>query len=135
MGKKVVLDTNILISALGWNGKPRIIFEKCVDRAIELFICKEQIDELRRVMDYPKFSFTEEQKRTFVSIILEIATLVEITCTLKIIEEDPDDNMILETAIIGGVNIIVTGDPHLLKLKKFGKIKIITAAEYLKKNR
>ena len=63
MGKtKVLLDSNIFISALGWNGKPRVIFEKCLHGELELVTSASQLDELMRVMDYPKFKFTEEQK-------------------------------------------------------------------------
>ena len=132
MGKtKVLLDTNILISALGWSGKPKVIFEKCLHGELELVTSPNQIEELERVMDYPKFNFTEEQKATFISIILEIATMVEITNKLKVIVDDPDDNVILETAIVGNVGYLISGDPHLLKLKEFAKVKIVTASEFL----
>jgi len=82
-------------------------------------------------MDYPKFNFTEEQKARFISIILEIATMVEITGKVKVIVDDPDDNAILETAVVGNVQYLVSGDPHLLKLKEFAKVKILTASEFL----
>jgi len=132
MGKtKVLLDTNILISALGWSGKPKVIFEKCLHGELELVTSPNQIDELKRVMDYPKFNFSEEQKATFISIILEIATMVEITGKVNVVVDDPDDNAILETAIVGNVQYLVSGDPHLLKLKEFAKVKIVTASEFL----
>jgi len=131
MGKKVVLDTNIFISALGWKGKPRQIFQKCINDELELVTSPQQISELVRVMGYPKFNFTQEEKDTFVSIILEIARLVYITEKVKVIKEDPDDDIILETASVGNVDYIVSGDPHLLRLKEFGKVKMITANEFL----
>ena len=61
MGKKVVLDTNVLISALGWGGNPKMIFIKCIDGHLSLVTSKEQLDELQRVLEYPKFGFTETQ--------------------------------------------------------------------------
>lgn len=132
MGKtKVLLDTNILISALGWNGKPRQIFQECINGRLELVTSPEQIAELCRVMNYPKFNFTEYQKDTFVSIILEIASMVEITGKVKVIEEDPDDDVILEIAVIGNADYLVSGDPHLLNLKKFTSVRIVSAAEFL----
>ena len=132
MGKtKVLLDTNILISALGWSGKPKVIFEKCLHGELELVTSPNQIEELKRVMNYQKFNFTEEQKATFISIILEMATIVEITDKIKVIVDDPDDNAILETAIVGNVQYLISGDPHLLKLKEFAKVKIVTASEFL----
>ncbi|MBI1972511.1 putative toxin-antitoxin system toxin component, PIN family [Candidatus Woesearchaeota archaeon] len=132
MGKtKVLLDSNIFISALGWKGKPSVIFEKCLSGELELVTSANQLDELMRVMDYPKFNFTEEQKQTMLGIITAIATVVEIPKKLNVIEEDPDDNVILETAIVGNVDYIVSGDPHLLRLEKFGRIKIVTVNEFL----
>ena len=129
--KRVVLDTNIFISALGWNGKPKRIFEQCIDGKLELITSPEQMNELRRVMEYPKFNFTEDQKERLVSIIMEIATMVEIFGKVNIIKDDPDDNMIVETAIVGNAGYIVTGDPHLLQLKEFAKIRIVTANDFL----
>ena len=86
MGKtKVLSDSNIFISALGWKGKPKIIFDKCLNGELGLVISADQLDELVRLMDYPKFNFTEEQKAMFISIILEIATVVEISGKVKII--------------------------------------------------
>ncbi len=132
MGKtKVLLDSNIFISALGWKGKPRVIFEKCLHGELELVTSADQLDELMRVMDYPKFNFTEEQKQTMLGIITAIATVVEIPKELKVIEEDPDDDIILETAVVGNADYVVSGDPHLLNLEKFGQIKIVTANEFL----
>ena len=131
MGKKVVLDTNIFISALGWKGKPRQLFQKCINGELELVTSPQQISELMRVMSYPKFSFTQEEKDTFISIILEIARLVYITGKIKVIKEDPDDDAILETASLGKADYIISGDTHLLKLKEFGKVKIATANEFL----
>lgn len=128
--KKVVLDTNILISALGWKGKPKQIFQQCAKGILELFTSKEQIKELNRVMNYPKFKFKDEQKETFSSIVLETATLVEIKGDLKVIEKDPDDDIILEIALISNADYIISGDPHLLNLEEFRGIKILSASEF-----
>ncbi len=132
MGKtKVLLDTNIFISAVGWKGKPKVIFEKCLNGELELVTSPEQMEELQRVLEYPRLQFTEKQKETFISLILEIATMVEITGKVKVIEEDPDDDIMIETAVVGNVDYIISGDPHLLKLKEFAKVKIVTANEFL----
>ena len=70
---------------------------------IELVTSADQLAELMRVMEYPKFKFTEEQKQTMLGIITAIATVVEISKQLKVIEDDPDDDVILETAVVGNV--------------------------------
>jgi hypothetical protein len=59
--RKVTLDTNILVSALGWKGNPHKIL-KVIDGELDLFISSAQSEEPSRVLDYPKFGFTEEQK-------------------------------------------------------------------------
>ena len=131
--KKIVLDTNILISAFGWKGKPREIYEKVLEKEFELIISKKQIEELERVLNYPKFDFDEDKKARFLAILMETATIVETSDNLKIIEEDPDDNVILESAVESNVSFLVSGDPHLLEIKKFGEVEIISAAEFLEK--
>ncbi len=120
MGKaKAALDTNILISALGWYGNPRKVFEKAVNGEIELIISEEQFNELSDALDYPKFEFTEEQKDRFKALVLAVATLVKPVEKIDAIKQDPDDNMILECAVAGKAGFIVTGDTDLLELKEF----------------
>lgn len=129
--KKVILDTNILISALGWEGKPREIFNRIVKGKFELVTSPEQIAELSEAINYPRLGFTEEQKLRFLALVLETASLVESKEKLDIIKEDPEDNRILECAISSDADYIVTGNKHLLKLKKFRETKIITAKKFL----
>jgi len=131
MGKKLVIDTNTLISALGWEGKEHKLFTLIIERKFELIISTQQLVELKRVMDYPKFKFTEEQKQKFLSIIYEIATIITVSEKLKLIKEDPDDDIIIETATEGKANHIITGDPHLLNIKGYQKIPILTTTEFL----
>jgi putative PIN family toxin of toxin-antitoxin system len=131
MGKKVVLDTNLLISALGWKGKPREIFDKAIRGKFKLVISTKQLAELSETMDYPKLGFTEEQKLRFLALVLEISSLIEPKEKLTIIKEDPDDNEVLECAVSCNADYIISGDRHLLKLKEFKGIKILTAKKFL----
>ena len=132
MGKKrIVLDTNILISALGWKGNPRVIFDRVIAGEFELILSYKQLNELLRVLNYPKFKFTDEQKDRFLSILLEVATLVKTESEVNVIKEDPSDNVILEPANEMKVDYIISGNDHLLKLKEFKGAKIITAKEFL----
>ena len=129
--KKVVLDTNILISALGWEGNPRAIFKKAIDKEFELILSSKQLGELLRVLNYPKFKFTDEQKERFLSILLSMAALVKTKSEIDIIKEDPDDNIILEPANEMKISYIISGNEHLLKLKEFKDAKIVTAKKFL----
>ena len=123
----MTLDTNILISAFGWDDKPRQIFEKVIDGEIVMIIS----EELSEVLDYPRLNFTEEEKDRFKSIVLGISTLVKPDEKINIIKKDPDDNMILEAAVAGQADFIITGDTDLLVLKEFRGIRIVTAREFI----
>jgi putative PIN family toxin of toxin-antitoxin system len=131
--EKIVVDTNILISALGWDGKPRALFMRILDGKHELILSRKQFIEIKRVLDYPKFGFSPEQKDCFLKILLRISALVETKIELDIIKEDYSDNMLLECAIEKKAKYIVSGDRHLRKLKNYKGVKILTASEFLKK--
>lgn len=57
MGTKIVLDTNVFVSAIGWKGASREIFKDCIEGNLELFISTEIFDEIKRVLNHPKFKF------------------------------------------------------------------------------
>ena len=99
-----------------------------------MILSPQQFREFCRVLDYPKFNFSEIQKNKFKNLILEIATLIQPQKEVNIIKEDPDDNLILESALAGDVNYIITGDQHLLKLKQFERIKITTPRDFINFN-
>lgn len=130
--KRVVLDTNILVSSLGWKGNPYRIFKLILDGKFKLIMAKKQLQELSRVLDYPRLDFNEKQKCRLLSIIDKLAIIVETYDKVDVVKEDPPDNVILESAILNNVDFIVSGNIHLLKLKKFGKCRIVTASEFLR---
>lgn len=129
--KRVVLDTNVLVSAFGWEGIPHKIFESAVEGELELIVSYDQLSELRRVLEYPKFGFTENQRQRFIMIVLEVATIAEPMEKIDIVKDDPDDNIILECAVAGNAHYIVTGDRHLLGLKEFRGIRILNPREFI----
>lgn len=135
--KKVVLDTNTLISGLLWDGNEARIIEKAERKEIHLFESMEILDELEGVLKREKFSkklvgkeYTVEKA---VAKIALIATLVEAGHTINVIKEDPDDNLVLECAISAQATAIVSGDSHLLNLKTYAGIDINTASEFIKR--
>ena len=83
-------------------------------------------------LNYPKFEFTDEQKERFKSLVSATATFVEIMIKLDLVKEDPQDNKILECAVAADADFIVSGDEHLLSIKKLGRIEITSASEFLK---
>ena len=132
MGKnRVVLDTNVLISAFGWRGNPHAIMEEVISGDLELAISPDQIRELRRALDYPKFDFSGEQKERFLTLLLEIGILVEPAERITALKEDPDDNIILECAVAGNAGFVVTGDKRFLDIREFRGIRIVTPREFV----
>ena len=128
--KKIVIDTNNLISALGWEGNSRDLLRKAIDKEYELIISIKQLEELKNVLDYPKFRFSEDQKRKFLEIIFKIAAVIKTKLKLDACV-DKKDNMLLECAVEGKADYLISGDDHLLRLKKFRNARIVSVKEFL----
>jgi len=129
---KVVLDTNIYISALGWNGPERSLYELCLDGRVDLFISNFIVNELLRVLAYPKFKFPLPHRIAFIQDLLRVANTVEVVSIPDLIADDPDDNNILACAEAAGADYLITGDSHLLNYTSFGSTLICAAAPFLK---
>lgn len=125
----VVFDTNIFVSAIFWQkGNPHRLFEFAIAQKIKAFISVEILGELLRVLrrDFPG---QEETVLDYLSLILKHFKIVEAKAKLDVVKDDPEDNKIVECAEAAGADYIVTGDKHLLDLKSYKRIKVITAAE------
>src|SRR3989344_8051910 len=125
----VVLDTNVLIPITIWDFSlaQKVLF-KLLESNFKIFISLDILKEYKRAI-IRDFNFSEEQAQGLINEILLFANLIEIIEKVDIIKEDPDDNKILECAIASNSNYIITYDKHLLKLKEFKSIKIITPEE------
>ncbi len=126
-----MLDTNVLVSALGWGGPPREVLFLALAGEFALITSKPQLLELEKVLNYPRFSFSHEEKRLFTSKLLEVAIIVGVSGSLKVIEKDPDDDVILETALEGNADFLISGDRHLLELREYRGVKILPPADFL----
>jgi putative PIN family toxin of toxin-antitoxin system len=132
VGTKIVLDTNVFVSAFGWKGSPHRILLKCIDKTCLLYISPALVYELIKVLSYKKFNFSPSEIEEFLSIIFETAILVEPAFSLDVIHNDPSDNRILECAVAATCDYIVTGDRHLLEIRTFKGISIITPENFIK---
>ena len=128
---KIVLDTNVLISAIVFGGKPRKILEAVIRGELTLFLSEGILDEIGAVLQRPKFGFPAEVIRTTLSELHTIGTIVTPSKRIFEIQEDPDDNRIVECAVEGSANYIVSGDTHLLNLREYQNIRIVSPDEYL----
>jgi putative PIN family toxin of toxin-antitoxin system len=128
---KVVLDTNILISAIVFGGKPRELLEAAIKGKIQLLLTEEIIEEMRGVLEGKKFQFPGEITDLIVHEIESFAEIVKPKERLKVIENDPEDNRVLECARESKADYIVSGDFHLLGIKEFAGTKILMPGEFL----
>jgi len=127
----VVFDTNVLLSGLGWRGSPYRCLELARTGQIKAITCQELLDELLEKLKQ-KLNFTDSQITDTLFDLLSFLQVVKISNTLNVIITDPDDNMVLECAVMGHANYIVTGDKkHLLPLKSYQGIEIVNAADFL----
>ncbi len=133
---KITLDTNILISATFWDGASAKIIDRIENKKIDLILSKEIIEEYSEVLNYKEIQNKIQNKNLEIKkSIGKVIALSEIVIPQKkfnIVKNDPDDNKIIECAVEGNVNYIITNDKHLLKLKEFRGIKIIKPEELLK---
>jgi len=136
MGKiKAVLDTNILVSLLFKKGLAKE-FSKLMEKgSVEFYSSEEILGELARVLTYPKieqvFKKAGINKTTALESIIEILKIVNPKVKVDAVKSDPLDNKVLECALEAGANYVVSGDRHLLELRRFRKIEILTAREFL----
>jgi putative PIN family toxin of toxin-antitoxin system len=128
---KIVLDTNILISAIVFGGKPRGVLEATIKGQIKLVLTEEIIEEMRRVLEGKKFQFPGEITDLIVHEIESLVEIVKPKERLTVIENDPEDNRVLECAQESKADYIVSGDFHLLGIKEFAGTKILTPGEFL----
>jgi len=127
----VVFDTNILISALlSTNGNPFRCLALAKIGQIESVTCNEILDEFAEKLII-KFRFSQEMAQPAVEEVRNFSRLVEISTELKTVDADPDDDMVVECAVVGGATHIVTGDKHLLSLGKYQEITIVKATEFI----
>lgn len=132
MKQTLVFDTNILISGYLWTGKPRQAIRVVKSGGFRLLYCRESIDELIRVLSI-KFGLDSGEIFRIVSDIHTIGKKTTIVTKDQPISEDITDNLFINLAIDRDARLIVSGDSHLLKLKEYKQIGIITVFEFLKR--
>ena len=130
---RVVLDTNVIISATISNGKPRQLLKNAVkDKKYVLVTSNEILNEIRDVLCRPKFQMSEDNIDQILFALISSSDIKIVKSNFKVVKEDPDDDMIINTAYDGQADYIVSGDDDLLRMKKFKNIKMVTVADMLK---
>ena len=128
---RVVLDTNVLVSALIFpGGKPETVYRRALDGSIVLITTAALLAELGRVLQ-TKFDWAETRVEEAVAQLVRVGEVAKPARRLAVIANDPADNAVLEAAIAGGATVIVSGDRHLLDLGAYEGVRILDAARFL----
>jgi putative PIN family toxin of toxin-antitoxin system len=128
--RRVTADSNIYISALNFGGKPLQILELARAGQIELAISNAILTETSRILR-DKFHWEPEDIDEAVEQILRFTEYVHVDSTLDVVPTDPDDNRVLECALMATSDTVVTGDTDLLVMGSFRGIRIQKPSDFL----
>ncbi|MBU4266951.1 MAG: putative toxin-antitoxin system toxin component, PIN family [Candidatus Altiarchaeales archaeon] len=128
---QAVLDTNILVSAAIARGNEFELLELAKEGRYELILSTGILEEFEGVVSQERFGFTKNIREEIINNVIKIAKIVDPKGKIDAIKEDPDDNKIIECALEGKADYIISGDKHLLKLGKFQGIEVITTTKFL----
>ena len=128
---RVVLDTNVIISALNFPGNERMVLELALRGRFDFFLSLFILEEVAGVL-MRKFGWDEERTTQVIRILESAATVIEPPCLEEVIEGGHADNRVLECAVAAKANYLVTGDRrHLLPLEEHQGTRIVNAPRFL----
>ena len=130
--RRVVLDTNVLVSALLFTGKLSKIVGLWRQGKVIPLISRETFEELRAVLEYPKFSLAPDELQSIIeNEILPFFEVVEIQENVRGVCRDPGDDKFIACAVSAPADFLVSGDKDLTDLKRYKTVKIIRVSEFL----
>ena len=130
---RIVFDTNILISTLLFpGGRAEVAVLRVIGGVDEMIISREIIQEVLSVLS-GKFGREAEELSRVAVLLSEIGTLTVPSARFRVLRDDPD-NRILECAVSGKADAIVTGDKEMLALGEFRGIRLLPLSAYLAGN-
>jgi putative PIN family toxin of toxin-antitoxin system len=129
--KRVVIDTNVLVSALLFGGGPGELITLWKENRIQPLSSKDIMEEYLRVLAYPKFRLTEEEiEYLFSQEILPYFEVITVKSGRPFVIEDPSDDKFIWCALEGGAEAIISSDRHLLRLSSC-PVPIFSPSEFL----
>ena len=131
---RIVFDVNVLVSSLIVKGRPRELWLKARDREFTLILSDQIVSEFITVVGRRKFTgYVEEHDlRIFLEALHRTAIFAKVRSKFRIVKDDPSDDIILRTAHDSRASYIVSGDRHLLTLREFKGVRIVTVDEMLR---
>lgn len=128
---RIVIDTNVWISYLIGGYLKETLDNKILSNEIKILFSEDMLKEFFEVVSRPKFKkiFSEKRIKELVILMRKFEETIQIKERINICR-DPKDNLILETAVSGKADLIITGDDDLLSLSPFRNIRIITPDKF-----
>lgn len=135
---RLVLDTNVVVAGLLWDGPPRRLLQAAVDGEVELFSRPMLLDELVQTLGYTRFARRIESFGTSIAALgAQYTALVNLampTSVPRVVDNDADDDHVIAAAVAAAAELIVTGDrKHLLPIGVHQSIAIVTAREVVER--
>ncbi len=122
---RVVLDTNILISATQWTGSvAQRVLRQLHESQAELFVSTPILEEFNEVLQRD-FDYSDEEAGFIIGRVLELVHVTQARSALRVVTDDPDDDKIIDCAVDCNADVILTYDRHLLKIGQYENIRII----------
>ena len=129
---KIVIDTNVVASAIFFGGKPRTIIELLMKHNLKSYVTEEIVEEYKDTVNYLKEKYPKKNINIPLSQIVGACELIDAISDVKVCR-DPNDDKFINCAIDSKAYYIVSGDKDLLTLEKYDNIEIITVGQFLEK--
>lgn len=131
--KRIVLDTNVTISAFFWRGYPRTVYDLVKKGEIILLSSLRIEEEFIRVLAYTRFGLNSTEILPIVNTLRRYVHFIEAKSEVDIVKKDSTDNIFLECALDGKADYIISGDHHLLNIGSYKGVQIVRAKDFLSK--
>jgi uncharacterized protein len=129
---RVVLDTNVVVSALLFTGISSKLVPLWQDDVITVLVSRGILEEYLRVLSYPKFKLSEgDIKGLIQEELLPYVEVVKPRRRLRVVDRDPSDDKFVECAVAGKAGVIISGDKDLPSIGRYQKILIQSPAQFL----
>jgi putative PIN family toxin of toxin-antitoxin system len=129
---RLVLDTNVVASAILWGGTPRVLLQAARDKRVELFTSTAMLAELTDILGRRKFARKIAASQLTIDQLVDgyaqLAALVRPAATPRI-APDPDDDVVIGTALAAKADLVVTGDKPLLTVSEHQGVRIVSVAQ------
>lgn len=128
---RIVLDTNVLISAFVFpGGPPESVYRLALEGRAVLITSPPILAEFGRIL-VDKFGWDAPMAEEAVALVARVSTIIRPSMQLAEVDADPDDDRILEAALEGQADMIVSGDKHLLRIGTWRDIPVVKPADFL----